>query len=47
MGLIAEAELLSKRLSTGGLENLRGEAHLTIAGHSDDGYELILSYDIG
>jgi len=34
-------------MGTGGLENLRGEGHLTIAGHSDDGYELVLSYDIG
>ena len=34
-------------MGTGGLENLRGEAHLTIAGHSDDGYELVLSYDVG
>ena len=34
-------------MGTGGLENLRGEAHLTIAGPSDDGYELVLSYDIG
>lgn len=33
-------------MGTGGLENLRGEAELRIAGHSDDGYELILSYDI-
>jgi hypothetical protein len=33
-------------MGTGGLENLRGEAHLTIAGHSDDGYELVLSYDV-
>ena len=34
-------------MGTGGLENLRGEGHLTIAGHSDDGYELVLSYDVG
>lgn len=34
-------------MSTGGLESLRGEADLSIGGHSDDGYELVLSYDIG
>ena len=34
-------------MGTGGLENLRGEARLTIAGQSDDGYELVLSYDVG
>ena len=33
-------------LGTGGLEGLRGEAELRIAGHSDDGYELVLSYDL-
>ncbi len=33
-------------MGTGGLENLRGEAELTIAGHSDDGYELVLAYDL-
>ena len=34
-------------LGTGGLEGLRGEAELEIAGHSDDGYELVLNYDLG
>jgi hypothetical protein len=34
-------------LGTGGLEGLRGEADLEIAGHSDDGYALVLSYDLG
>jgi hypothetical protein len=34
-------------MGTGGLEGLRGEADLAIAGHSDDGYELVLSYDLG
>ena len=34
-------------MGTGGLEKLRGEAHLTIAGHSEDGYELVLAYDLG
>jgi hypothetical protein len=34
-------------MGTGGLEGLRGEAELRIAGHSDDGYELMLSYDLG
>lgn len=33
-------------MGTGGLAGLRGEAELTIAGHSDDGYELVLAYDI-
>ncbi len=34
-------------MGTGGLETLVGEAKLTISGHSDDGYDLVLSYDIG
>lgn len=34
-------------MGTGGLENLRGAAELSIAGHSDDGYDLVLSYDLG
>ena len=34
-------------MGTGGLEDLRGEAELRIAGHSDDGYELVLSYELG
>ena len=33
-------------MGTGGLESLRGEAELAIGGHSDDGYELVLSYDL-
>lgn len=33
-------------MGTGGLTNLRGEAQLAIAGHSDNGYELVLSYAI-
>ena len=33
-------------MGTGGLEGLRGEAELRIAGHSDDGYELVLRYDL-
>jgi hypothetical protein len=33
-------------MGTGGLESLRGEADLAIAGHSDDGYPFVLSYDI-
>ncbi|MGZ4444053.1 MAG: DUF3224 domain-containing protein [Nocardioidaceae bacterium] len=33
-------------LGTGGLENLTGEAELSIAGHSDDGYPLTLRYDL-
>lgn len=34
-------------MGTGGLETLRGEAVLSIVGHSDNGYELVLSYDVG
>jgi hypothetical protein len=34
-------------MGTGGLEGLRGEAELSIAGPSEDGYELVLSYDLG
>ena len=33
-------------LGTGGLEGLRGEAELRIAGHSEDGYQLVLRYDL-
>src|SRR5690606_21416647 len=31
-------------MGTGGLQNLRGEAELSIAGHSEDGYPLTLTY---
>ncbi len=34
-------------MGTGGLESLRGEAELRIEGHSEDGYELVLHYDLG
>lgn len=34
-------------MGTGGLENLRGEAELSIDGHSDDGYPLVLSFTVG
>lgn len=34
-------------MGTGGLETLRGEAELSIAGHSEDGYPLALSFDLG
>lgn len=34
-------------MGTGGLEGLRGEAEVVIAGHSEDGYELVLHYDLG
>lgn len=33
-------------MGTGGLSGLRGEAELKIAGHSDDGYVLVLDYDL-
>lgn len=33
-------------MGTGGLESLRGEAELRIAGPSEDGYELVLTYDV-
>jgi hypothetical protein len=33
-------------MGTGDLEGLVGEAELSIAGHSDDGYELVLAYDL-
>lgn len=33
-------------MGTGGLERLRGVAELSITGHRDDGYDLVLSYDI-
>lgn len=34
-------------MGTGALEGLRGEAELKIAGEEPDGYELVLSYDLG
>lgn len=34
-------------MGTGGLEGLVGEAELAIGGRSDDGYNLVLSYDLG
>lgn len=34
-------------MGTGELAALRGEADLVIAGHSEDGYELVLRYDLG
>ncbi|MBA8823604.1 hypothetical protein FHX42_000933 [Saccharopolyspora lacisalsi] len=34
-------------MGTGDLADLRGEAELSVAGHSEDGYELVLSYDFG
>jgi hypothetical protein len=34
-------------MGTGDLSELRGEARLLIQGHSEDGYELVLSYDVG
>jgi hypothetical protein len=33
-------------MGTAGPESLRGEAELSIIGPSDDGYELVLFYDI-
>jgi Protein of unknown function (DUF3224) len=33
-------------MGTGELAGLVGEAELTVAGHSDDGYDLVLSFDI-
>ena len=34
-------------MGTGGLEKLAGEAELAIAGHSENGYDLVLNYEIG
>ena len=49
-GLLAAAALadlpFACGLGTGGLEGLRGEAELRIAGHSEDGYELVLAYEL-
>lgn len=33
-------------MGTGGLENMTGEASVNLAGHSDNGYEITLSYDL-
>lgn len=34
-------------MGTGELATLTGEAELAIGGHSDDGYDLVLRYDLG
>ena len=34
-------------MGTGALADLRGEADLLIEGHREDGYELVLRYDLG
>jgi hypothetical protein len=34
-------------MGTGDLVELRGEAELLIEGHNEDGYELVLHYDLG
>lgn len=44
-GVSARVEVIPG-MGTGGLETLVGEAQLEIVGHSDDGYDLVLSYDI-
>lgn len=44
-GVTAHVEVVPG-MGTGGLAGLRGEAELRIAGHSDDGYELVLAYDL-
>ena len=33
-------------LGTGGLEAMKGEATIELAGHSDDGYDITLAYDL-
>ena len=33
-------------LGTGGLEGMTGEATIELAGHSDDGYDITLNYDL-
>lgn len=33
-------------LGTGGLEGMTGEASINLAGHSDDGYEISLTYSL-
>jgi len=33
-------------MGTGGLAGMRGEATIELAGHSDDGYPITLSYDL-
>jgi hypothetical protein len=34
-------------MGTGALQGITGEAELRLAGHSGDGYELVLHYDLG
>ena len=33
-------------MGTGGLEGMTGEATIELAGHSEDGYDITLSYDL-
>lgn len=44
-GVAAHVEVVPG-MGTGGLADLRGEAELRIEGHSDDGYDLVLGYDV-
>ena len=44
-GISAHLEVVPG-MGTGGLADLRGEAELRIAGHSEDGYDLVLEYDL-
>lgn len=44
-GVAAHVEVVPG-MGTGGLASLSGEADLRIAGHSEDGYELVLAYDL-
>jgi hypothetical protein len=46
-GAVLGALTVVPGMGTGGLETLQGEAELRIEGQSEDGYELVLAYDLG
>lgn len=46
-GSVSEHLEVVPGMGTGGLTDLRGAADVSITGHSEDGYDLVLAYDIG
>lgn len=46
-GSVSERLEVVPGMGTGGLVGLRGAADILVAGHADNGYELVLSYDLG
>ncbi|QMW67479.1 DUF3224 domain-containing protein [Mumia sp. ZJ1417] len=43
---VADAVEVVEGMGTGALESLRGEATITLGGHSDDGYGFVLDYTL-